>query len=173
MATKQTALLSNRTTQTAAGTPNNAANDGGKLRTMSGTVALATTDIDDNDIIMLCGVPTGAVVHEIWIANDDLDVNATETIVMNVGIWKEADDTAENGDEDVYATLSLQFQDASAFVNLAFEARGIEKAGQKVFEDAGETVDPNGEFFIGIKISTVAATAQAGDISFYVVYSVA
>ena len=88
MATKQTALLSNRTTQTAAGTPNNAANDGGKLRTMSGTVALATTDIDDNDIIMLCGVPTGAVVHEIWIANDDLDVNATETLVMNVGICR-------------------------------------------------------------------------------------
>ena len=57
-------------------------------------------------------------------------------------------------------------------VNYAFDARGIEKAGQKVFEDAGDTVDPDSEYFIGISIETTAATAVAGDLSFMITYAV-
>ncbi len=180
MATKQSSLLSNRATLIAAGTPNNIANDGGRIRTKSGNIALATGDLDAADIIMLCGVPTGAVILSILIAHDDLDTNGTETLNFDVGIYENADDTAETKDENVYATATNE-DNASAFgvkgategsVNYAFEARGIELNGQKVFEDAGDTVDPDSEYFIGISIETVTATAQAGDLAFQVTYAI-
>ena len=85
---KQSSLLSNRGTQTAAGTPNNVVNDGGRIHTKNGTVALVTGDLTAADIIMLCGVPTGSVILSILIAHDDLDSNATETLNFDVGIYK-------------------------------------------------------------------------------------
>lgn len=172
MATKQTSLLSNRPSLTAAGSPNNVANDGGRIRSKSGTVALVAGDLDAADIVMLCGVPTGAVILELWIANDDLDSSGTPALAGHVGIYSGADDTAETKDQDVYATAVTQFQAASGFVDLAHEARGIELAGQKVWQDAGDTEDPNSEYFIGVAWSAGAATAAAGDLSFKVVYAI-
>ena len=171
MATKQSSLLSNRATQTLAGVPRNVVNDGGRLHTKNGTVALAVADLDANDIVMLFGVPTGAAILELWIANDDLE-GATPISTFNLGIYKKADDTAENGDENVYATLVTQLQAASAFVDLAFEARGIELAGQQVFKDAGDTVDPDSEYFVGLQIVTSMTNKVAGDVSFKCVYAV-
>ena len=171
MATKQSSLLSNRATQTLAGVPRNVVNDGGRLHTKNGIVALATTDLDANDIGMLFGIPTGAAILELWIANDDLE-GATPISTFNLGIYKEADDVAENGDENVYATLVTQLQAASAFVDLAFEARGIELAGQQVFKDAGDTVDPDSEYFVGLQIVTSMTNKVAGDIAFKCVYAV-
>lgn len=169
-ANKQSTLLSNRPSQISAGTPNNVANEGGELRVMSGTVALVATDLTANDTVMLCGLPTGAAVHQIWIANDDLE-GATPTMTGDIGLWADADGVTVK-DEDVYAAASTQFQGASAFVDHAFTTRGIELAGQKVWEDAGDTEDPNGEYFLGIKFESTGANPQAGDVSFIVVYSV-
>ena len=174
MATKQTSLLSNRGTQTNAGTPNNVVNDGGRVHTKNGTVALATGDLDTGDIVMLCGVPTGAVILDINLAADDLDVNATETIAADIGVWKDALGVVA-GDVDVYTDGSALFETgAVAFgdANFAFVTRVIEKAGQKVFQDAGDTVDPDSEYFIGILWVVGAATAQAGDLSFIITYAV-
>ncbi len=180
MATKQSPLLANAPTVTNVGTPNNVANEHGRVRSANGNIVLATGDLDAADIIMLCGVPTGAVVLSILIAHDDLDSNATETLNFDVGIYKSATDTAENGDEDVYANATNE-DNASSFgikgategsVNYAFEARGIQLNGQKVFEDAGDSVDPNSVYYIGISIETVAATKVAGDLAFQVTYAV-
>lgn len=171
MATKQSILLSNRGSVTAKAVPNNVANERGKLRSVNGIVALATGDLDANDIVMLCGIPTGAVLLKLLLANDDLE-GATPVSTFNVGIYKKDDDTSENGDEDVYSTLSTQLQAASAFVDHAFEARGIEKNGQKVFADAGDAVDPNDEYFIGVQIVTTPTNKVAGDLAFQVEYAV-
>ena len=171
MAVKQSSLLANRATLIAAGTPNNIANDGARMRTKSGNIALATGDLDANDVIMLCGVPTGAVVLSIEIANDDLE-GATPVSTFDLGIYSGAADTAETKDENVYATLVIQLQAASAFVDLAHEARGIELTGQKVFEDAGDATDPDSEYFIGIAIVTTPTNKVAGDLAFKVTYAV-
>ena len=171
MATKKTTLLSNRGSLTAAPTPNDPANERGKVRSVNGTVALATGDIDAADIIMLCGLPSNAVVLQIWIANDDLDSNGSPTITANVGLYADVDGATAK-DADVYSTVTTQLQGASGFVDHAFEARGIEKMGQKVYEDAGDSSDTNVEYFLGVTIGTGAATAAAGDLSFNVVYAV-
>ena len=177
---KLSPLLANRATLIKAGTPNNVANDGGRIRSKSGNIALATGDLDAGDVIMLCGVPTGAVILSILIAHDDLDTNGTETLNFDVGIYSGIDDVAETKDENVYATATNE-DNASLFgikgstegaLDYAWEARSIEKAGQKVFEDAGDTTDPDSEYFIGISIETVAATAAAGDLAFMVTYAV-
>ncbi len=171
MATLQSPLLSNRVTLTAAGTPRNVVNDGGRIHTKNGNVAVAVADLDANDIIMLFGIPTGAVILELWIGNDDLE-GATPISTFNLGVYKNANDTSENGDENVYATLVTQLQAASAFVDLAFEQRGIELNGQQVFADAGDASDPDSEYFVGIQIVTSATNKVAGDIAFKCVYAV-
>lgn len=172
MATKQTSLLSNRGSQTSAPTPNNVANERGRVRTISGSVALVAGDLDLNDIVMLAGVPTGAAVLSIKLASDDLDSNGSPSLAWDLGVYAEADDTAETKDEDAYATAITLGQAATAFTEYAFEARGIEKCGQKVYEDAGDSSDPNNEYFIGLSVSTAAATGAAGDLSFIIEYAI-
>ncbi len=173
MSTKQTPLLSNRATQTAAGTPRNVVNDGGRIHTKNGTVELATGELATGDIVMLCGIPTGAVVLDIDLAADDLDTNATETLAADIGVWKDAAG-AVVGDVDVYTDGSALFESAVSFgdANFAFVTRVIEKAGQQVYKDAGDTVDPDSEYFIGILWVVGAATAAAGTLSFQITYAV-
>ena len=53
---------------------------------------------------------------------------------------------------------------------VAFEARDINKMGQKVWQDAGLTSDPALTYFVGI--SFPAAGDTAGDLSFVIEYTV-
>lgn len=168
MATKQTSLLSNRPSLTSAGSPRNVANDGGRVRSKNGTVSLATGDLDSSDIVMLAGVPTGATITSIKLAADALDSGSA--LAWSLGIFDEADDTSETGDEDVYGTAITLGQAATSFTEYAFEARGIEKAGQKVYEDAGDSSDPDSEYFVGLTVATAPATAASGDLSFIIEY---
>lgn len=172
MANKQTTLLSNRGSQTSAVTPNNVANERGRVRQVSGTIELETGDLDLNDVLMLCGVPTGAVVNSIKLASDDLDSNGTPALAWDLGVYSGADDAAETKDEDAYASAITLGQAATAFTEYAFEARNISACGQKVYEDAGDSSDPNDEYFIGLAVSTAAATAAAGTLSFIVEYTI-
>lgn len=172
--TVQSGLLSNLGSQIAAPTLNAAAVDGGKLRVAAGTIALATTSIDEaNDVVMLCGLPTGAVVHSIRLAADDLDSNATPALAFNLGLFPEVDSAiAAVKDADAYASAITLGQAATAFTEYAFEARNINLCGQKVYQDAGDTSDPDDVYYLGLSVSTAAATAAAGDLSFIVEYSV-
>ena len=169
---KQTALVSNRPTQTSAGTPNNVANDGGRVRSKVGTVALATTDIDGvADVLVLCALPKGATVFSVLLASDDLDTNVAPTLAWNMGLYVAADGLTAK-DADVYATAITLGQAATAFTDYAFEARGIELAGRKVWQDAGDTAEGSGEYFLALTVSAVSATPAAGDLSFIVRYAI-
>jgi len=168
---KQAALVSNRPTMTSAGIPNNVANDGGRVRSKSGTVALATTDLTLGDVVVLAGLPKGAVVLSIRLAADDLDSGATPLLTWNVGLYADATGlTAKNA--SAYATAVTLGQAATAFTDYAFEARGIELAGQKVWQDAGDTVEGGGEYFLAATVAAAPATAVAGDLSFIVEYAI-
>lgn len=172
--TVQTSLLSNLGSQIAAPTLNASAVDGGKMRVAAGTIAVATTSIDEvNDVIMLCGLPTGAVVHSIRLAADDLDSNLTPTLAFNLGLFPAVDSAiAAVKDADCYASAITLGQAATAFTEYAFEARNINLCGQKVYADAGDSADTDTVYYLGLSVSTVAATAAAGDLSFIVEYSV-
>ena len=143
----------------------------GVTRTMQGTIALATTDIDNNDIIHLAPVNVGASITSIKLASDDLDSGGSPSLTFNVGLYTTAS-TPVVKDEDCYSTAITLGQAATAFTEYAFEVRDINVCGQRVWEDAGESTDPGGQYYLSLTVQAAAATAAAGDISFIVQYVV-
>ena len=161
------------------------ASAGGKVRVWSDTIAAATTDIDDNDIIMMAEIPSNAKIKSIMLYNDDLDSNGSPALVTDVGIYNgnvKFNDTdgsatayAAEGviDRDCYGTVSTVLQAAvTAGTEFRYETLGIETVGNFMWEDAGLTSDPGRMLRIALTIETVAATAAAGDITMVVEYIV-
>lgn len=141
----------------------------GRRHVIKGTLAVLTTDIDDDDIIHLCRIPTGAFVDEITIFNDDLDSGGSG-LQMDIGLY---DLSYTVKDRNAYCSANTQLTAADVNgTNLAFEARDIIKIDQAVWEDAADSVDPNTEYVISITIEQVASTAAAGNISFRVGYTI-
>jgi hypothetical protein len=155
----------------------------GKLRVFMDTIAAATTDIDDNDIIMLAEVPSNSKVISIKLYNDDLDSGTA--IVTDVGLYNggtKFNDTdasltayAAEGviDRDCYGTVSTVLQGAvTAGTEYRFETLNINTIANYAWEDGGLTSDPGVPLRIALTIETVAGTAVAGDITMVVQYVV-
>lgn len=171
MSTKQSSIISNPTS-----TPvvlNAGAVDGGKVRHAIGTIELATTDIDLNDTIEICDLPTNAVVKRIWIANDDLD-SAGPTITFDLGLYSitAAGALSTVKDVDAYANASTQLGSAAGLTDLSNHTRNIDKIGQRVWQDAGDASDPGGSYRLVATIDAAATTPAAGTLSFQVEYTV-
>jgi hypothetical protein len=138
----------------------------GVKRVASGTIALAAGDLSANDTVMLAPIPSNASIISIKLFNDDLDSGSTNT--ADVGLYKQ-DLTVL--DADAYASAITDLRDAvKTGTEVAFEARDINKMGQKVWQDAGLSSDPALTFFVGINFP--AAGNTAGDLSFVIEYSV-
>jgi len=161
------------------------ASAGGKVRVWSDTIAAATTDIDDDDIIMMAEIPSNAKIKSIMLYNDDLDSNGSPALVTDVGVYNgnvKFNDTdgsatayAAEGviDRDCYGTVSTVLQGAvTAGTEFRYETLGIETVGNFMWEDGGLTSDPGKMLRIALTIETVAATAAAGDITMVVEYIV-
>jgi hypothetical protein len=74
-------------------------------------------------------------------------------------------------DADAYASAITDLRGAvNTGTEAAFEARDINKMGQKVWQDAGLTSDPALTYFVGI--SFPAAGDTGGDLSFVIEYVV-
>ena len=142
----------------------------GVARIAQGTIALATTDIDNNDIIHLAPVPVGASITSIKLASDDLD-SGSASLTFNVGLYTTAS-TPVVKDEDCYSTAITLGQAATAFTEYAFEVRDVNVCGQRIWEDAGDSSDPGGQYYLSVTVQAAAATAAAGDFSFIVQYVV-
>lgn len=152
--------------------------NGNRLRVITGTLEVTGTSFDaDGDVVVLCPLHIDDVVHEIHIANDDLD-GGTDSI-YNLGLYVDADGT-DVQDEDAYATLVTGLQSARAFTEEAFEARNIDNAGESVWQDAGyadraaalaATEAFRGRLFLALTQTATVASAQTGTLSFRVVYS--
>ena len=138
----------------------------GSMRVACGTVALAAGDLSAGDTVMLAPVPTNAAVVSIKIYNDDLDSGSTVT--MHVGLYT-ADGETTAKDVDCYASATTDLRAAVITgTEVAFEARNINLMGQQVWQDAGDSSDPGGHYFIGSE--TDAAGDTAGDLSFVITY---
>jgi len=143
----------------------------GVTRTAQGTIELATSDIDDNDVIHLMPIAVGASITSIKLAADDMDSGGSPTLTFNVGLYTTASTPAVK-DEDCYSTAITLGQAATAFTEYAFEVRNINVCGQRVWEDAGESTDPGGQYYLSLTVQAAADTAVAGDLSFIVQYVV-
>ncbi len=105
----------------------------GVKRVAAGTIALAVADLGANDTVMLAPIPSNASITSIKIFNDDLDSGTTNT--ADVGIYKQDLSVV---DADAYASAITTLRSANTTgVEVAFEARDINKMGQKVWQDAG------------------------------------
>ena len=139
---------------------------GGSMRVACGTIALAAGDLSAADTIMLAPVPTNAAVVSIKLFNDDLDSGTTVT--TDVGLWTAAS-TPVAKDDDCYASAITDLRGAVIVgTEVAFEARNVNLMGQKVFEDAGDSTDPGGDYLIGLICD--AAGNTAGDLSWLITY---
>ena len=113
---------------------------------------------------MLAPIPTNASISSIKLYNDDLDSGSTNT--TDVGLWT-TDNVAV--DDDAYASAITDLRGAvTTGTEVAFEARNINKMGQKVWEDAGQSSDPGGYYYVGLLFD--AAGDTAGDLSFIIEY---
>jgi hypothetical protein len=138
----------------------------GVKRVATGTIALAAGDLSVDDTVMLAPIPSNASITSIKLFNDDLDSGTTNT--ADVGIYTTAVAVV---DADAYASAITDLRGAvKTGTEVAFEARDINKMGQKVWQDAGLTSDPALTYFVGI--SFPAAGDQAGDLSFVIEYVV-
>ena len=138
----------------------------GVKRIAQGTIALAAGDLSAGDTVMLAPVPTNASISSIKLFNDDLDSGTTMT--TDVGLYTTAIAAV---DDDAYASAITDLRGAvTTGTEVAFEARDINKCGQKVWEDAGQSSDPGGYYYIGLTFD--AAGDTAGDLSFVIEYTV-
>lgn len=138
----------------------------GVKRVATGTIALAAGDLSGDDTVMLAPIPSNASITSIKLFNDDLDSGTTNT--ADVGIYNTDLSVV---DADAYASAITDLRGAvTVGTEVAFEARNINKMGQKVWQDAGLTSDPALTYFVGIGFP--AAGDQAGDLSFVIEYVV-
>ena len=138
----------------------------GVKRIAQGTVALASGDLGANDTVMLAPIPSNASITSIKLFNDALDSGTTNT--ADVGLYTTALAVV---DADAYASAITDLRAAvKTGTEVAFEARDINKMGQKVWQDAGLSSDPALTYFVGI--SFPAAGDTAGDLSFIIEYVV-
>lgn len=164
------------------GLPVEVASQSGKSRVSKDTVSVAAADFDaDGDTVFIAQVPSNAKIHRIDLFNDDLD-SGTDS-APNVGIYNgphkfttSAGTTYAAGaliDEDAYASAIATLQTANtAGVNVAFEARDINKMNNYVWEDAGLPEDPRRPLRIVLTQTATVGGAALGDISAVVHYSV-
>lgn len=156
-------------------------NGGEPLKIAIGSKAVATTSIDEtNDIILLAPVPSSAVIHSITILNDDLDSHSTPALAVDVGIYysgiggdqkKNSKVSGDAVDVDAIGTAITTLQSANVTpVDITFETRDIVDFGKQLWEIGGLTSDCGGLLYIGLKVTTAAATAAAGDIVMRVIY---
>lgn len=145
---------------------------GGRVRIAMGEVALATTDLDAADIILLASLPTNANITGIWLKNTDMDSNATETLEFDVGVFTTAGVAKDAG---IYYDGSADnvggFQNANiAWVDVY---RGVASdVRNQLWADAGDSTDPGGLYTIGVTVQGAAATAVAGTLGFKIEYTV-
>jgi hypothetical protein len=138
----------------------------GVKRVATGTIALAAGDLSAEDTVMLAPIPSNASITSIKLFNDDLDSGTTNT--ADVGLYNTDLSVV---DADAYASAITDLRGAvTVGTEVAFEARNINKMGQKVWQDAGLTSDPALTYFVGIGFP--AAGDQAGDLSFVIEYVV-
>lgn len=132
----------------------------GRVRIAQGNVALAATDTNDDDIVMLAPVPTHATLVSVRVGSDALGGSCT----YNVGFYTNDGVVV---DEDALAT---DVADGAGVAELRYEEANLNTTGQQVWELAGQSSDPSDVYYVAATFS--AEGASAGDMAFIIEYVV-
>jgi hypothetical protein len=145
-------------------TINPATNDGARVQSKAGTVEIINAD-SIASTIRLCAIPSNARINSIRLFCD-----AITSAAADIGLYQ----TTANGgavvDVDAYATAQSLATANVLGIEVAFEARNIDRIAQRVWQDAGLTADTTREYDL-VATLTAAATAT-GTLSFIVEYCV-
>lgn len=147
----------------------------GRIKTIIDQLAVTTAMIDNaDDTILFAPIPSNAVILDVQILNDDLDSDATPTLATNVGLFysgiggtqsKDGNTSGTAVDADCFATAVTTLQAAvTSWTSLRFEADDIVDVEKEAWSVAGLSSDPGGILYVGLDLTTAAATAAAGDI---------
>lgn len=147
----------------------------GRIKTIIDQKAITTAMIDNaDDTILFAPIPSNAVILDVLILNDDLDSNVTPTLATNVGLFysgiggtqsKDGNTSGTAVDAECFATAVTTLQAAvTTWTSVRFEADNIVDVEKEAWEVAGLTSDPGGILYVGLDLTTAAATAAAGDI---------
>jgi hypothetical protein len=134
----------------------------GKLRVITGTFE-TTTSLDAADIVALCKVPAAGSVKSIKLYLDALSSGA-----VDIGLYTGPDSsTLTVADVDCYsAAVAIGGGADAAGLEVAYEARDINKINNRVYQDAGDSVGEFGEYWICM--TTTTDLGAAGTCSFRV-----
>lgn len=147
----------------------------GRIKTMIDQDALATTNIDNaDDNVLICPIPSNAVILDVLVLNDDLDSNGTPTLAANVGLAysgiggtqkKNGNTSGTVIDADCFGSAVTTLQSANVtWTSVRFEADDIVDVKKEAWEVGGLSSDPGGILYVLIDLTTAAATAAAGDV---------
>jgi hypothetical protein len=153
----------------------------GEVKVSLDQVALLAADVDNaDDNILMCLIPSNAVIMDIQILNDDLDTHGTPTLAANVGLAYTGIGSGQiEGekvlgdlvDADCFASADISLQSAHVvWTSVRYEAADIISARKEAWEVGGLSADPGGLFAIVIDLTVAAATGAAGDIVMRVSY---
>ena len=144
-----------------------------------GTDDLVTT----GDIIPIMELPDEAIITSIRHMNTDMDSNGTPALVGDIGIYKatkglsldelDMDDDVAALDADIYvdgmAGLQAAVVTPTEVLGAGTNAVSADDAYKTVRELGGIEVGKNPfKYFLGFKATVDAATAVAGDVTFFV-----
>lgn len=147
----------------------------GVLKTIVDQIAVSSGGVGDvGDILLLCPIPSNAVILDLLVLNDDLDADATPTLEGDWGLYYSGigGNQAKTGKTSGTVIDANCFEDAdtalqaavTAYNSKRFVTANITTADQEAWEVAGLSADPGGLFYIGFTVGTAAATDAAGDV---------
>lgn len=151
----------------------------GSIKGIFDTIEVAITSLDEaDDTILICDIPSNAIILDVQLLNDAVDTDGAITI--DVGLYYSGiGDGQQTTDkisgtvilDNCIATSSTVLQAANtAWASVRFEADDIGELGDEAWEIAGLSSDPGGRLFIGLRVVDVATTPAAGTINVLVTY---
>jgi hypothetical protein len=154
---------------------------GGALRSVVDTAAFGTNNTVA-DIHQLCVLPSNARLASLKLFNDDLDANGSPTLAVGVGLANASQAFVDGvtpyaagaaiGSATLLDSAITTLQAANKVGVELMSAVAVTDRGKRLWELAGLAADPGVLFVINVKVSTVSATAAAGNIGLQASYVV-
>jgi len=127
--------------------------DGARLRTKTAVVEVTNGD-SIGSTFRLFSVPSNARVVGLKLFCD-----AITSATADVGLYQTTTNGSAVVDADAYASAQTIATANKLGIEVAFEARDVDKAANRVWQDGGLTADPTREYDI-VATLTAAATAS-------------
>jgi len=139
---------------------------GGRVHAAADAFELASdVDLQVNDIVRLCRLPSSAVILECKLAVDD---TTTISLTIHVGLYN-IDGTV--ADVDLFGT-SIAFDNIPPWLDVRFEAANLDTAGQTLWQMLGLAFDPCKAYDLAITPNAAAGLIiGSATLAYYITYT--